>query len=268
MRSMWPNARRFQKWISEIPEETLQLTEKGFVKLPFHIGHPEILRTMMSYGTEKLSRLQEIKSRQIQSHKNFWTRLTDDDANKNLPTSHPLVNFALQEEILQIVSAYLGEPAFLEYAILTYSEHTPPPFKVSQLWHVDRDHRRMVKLFVYLTDVNDLTSGPFTFLEKGKSEKVRGGFVKRHLNDETMNLFINSDEIIQMFGSKGSTFLVDTSRCYHMGSRVQQGASRLMYTASYTGRPSIYPTAKHAVVDVDTKLSDLQTLAVRDTLKG
>lgn len=51
-----------------------------------------------------------------------------------------------------------------------------------------------------------------------------------------------------MTGAAGLGFLVDTGRCYHMGSRVGPGRSRLMHTACYITWPAIYPNFMNKVV--------------------
>jgi hypothetical protein len=39
-------------------------------------------------------------------------------------------------------------------------------------------------------------------------------------------------------------FMVDTARCLHMGSRLSEGHQRLLYTATFTSVPSMYPSYK------------------------
>ena len=46
---------------------------------------------------------------------------------------------------------------------------------------------------------------------------------------------------IEMRGPAFTTFLCETSRCLHMGSRLAPGHSRLMYTATYVPAPMAYP---------------------------
>lgn len=64
---------------------------------------------------------------------------------------------------------------------------------------------------------------------------------QRGIVDSEVFSTVQSDNLTRMFGDPGAGFLVDTGRCYHMGSRVGQGKRRLMFTACYVSRPAIYP---------------------------
>ncbi|MFZ4405004.1 MAG: hypothetical protein ACOYOK_12945, partial [Pseudobdellovibrionaceae bacterium] len=71
-----------------------------------------------------------------------------------------------------------------------------------------------------------------------------------------------SDQI-QMIKPKLSCFVVDTSKCYHMGSRLQKEHKRLLYTALYIGLPSVYPWGgQEKYTLVNSSLTPLQTMAL------
>ena len=104
--------------------------------------------------------------------------------NGRLPDTNPLIQFALQETVLQIAAEYFGSTPSITYSILTLSKGTAGPLKSSQLWHLDHDDTRVLKLFVYLTDVTDVESGPFTLLGAQDSKKVSNSFFENHLSDD------------------------------------------------------------------------------------
>ena len=45
----------------------------------------------------------------------------------------------------------------------------------------------------------------------------------------------------EMVAPRLSSFIVNTARCLHMGSRIQSDHRRLLYTATYIQQPRIYP---------------------------
>ena len=174
------------------------------------------------------------------AHKNIWLHLLDGErVDGSLPADSPFARFALQAPLLAALAEYYGELPMLDYVTLTYSGPVEGELKFSQLWHRDHDDTRVVKLFVYLTDVAD-EDGPFTFIPGPQSD--RAGFSRRsHRGDAAIAARIDVAAAVRMIAPRLSAFLVETSRCLHMGSRVAPGHERLMYTASFISAPRIYP---------------------------
>jgi hypothetical protein len=172
--------------------------------------------------------------------KDFWVHILEREmVDGSLSAASPYARFALQPAVLSVLSEIYGELPRLSYVAVTHSLPTADDFQISQLWHRDYDDTRVVKLFVYLTDVG-AGDGPFTFVPGPVSDRV-GFTLRSHNSDDAMRRFIDLDSAISMNGPKLTAFMIETSRCLHMGSRVDAGHSRLMYTATYVSAPSIYP---------------------------
>jgi hypothetical protein len=124
--------------------------------------------------------------------------------------------------------------------LLTLSKSTGKDLSYSQLWHRDHDDTRVIKFFVYLTDVEDADDGPFTFIPRPQSDKL-GFQLRSHLTDAEMATRIPLNAISQMKAPRLSAFMVDTARCLHMGSRLSPGHERLLYTATFISIPRLYP---------------------------
>lgn len=76
----------------------------------------------------------------------------------------PIIRFALNEEILELVARALGRPARLQsadYWCVLPSAFMPPV--LSQFWHRDPEDRHMLKMFLYLLPVDD-DCGPFQYV--------------------------------------------------------------------------------------------------------
>jgi hypothetical protein len=169
--------------------------------------------------------------------KDYWTRLLDEDLDEagRQPSDSPFVRLAIDEAVLRIVSAYFSDAPYLDYIYLLHSKHSPGPLRVSQLWHRDYDDTKLLKLMVYLTDCETPEDGPFTILPAALSRDV-GFTLHSHRTDAELGLE-RSARGKPFYGKKLTAFMVDTGRCYHMGSRVAEGHERLLYMAAYVTLP-------------------------------
>ena len=172
-------------------------------------------------------------------HKSFMAHLLDGDmVDGSLPTESPFARFALQAPVLAALAEHYGELPRFDYVSLIHSGPVEGELKYSQLWHRDYDDTKVVKLFVYLTDVGD-EDGPFTFIPGPQSDRV--GFSRRsHRADSDIARHVDLGAAVRMMGKKLTAFMVETSRCLHMGSRVAPGHERLMYMASFISSPRIF----------------------------
>jgi len=198
----------------------------------------------------------------LNSGKDFWERLLDEDLTEDgrQPASSPFVQLAIEERVLAVASAYLNDAPMLDYIYLLHSTHKPGPLKVSQLWHKDYDDTQVLKLFVYLTDCETDEDGPFTFVPADVSKTIPFG-IHSHRTDGEVGLQNLAKPPTVMKAPKLTAFFVDTSRCYHMGSRVAPGHERLLYMGTFTtfpkfnGRPTNY-------YKIDVTVSDRQRVAL------
>lgn len=202
---------------------------------------PAALEALAQAATIKLANARERHVAQSEQHKAFWTRLLDEDmVDGALPTDNPYVAFALQQPVLQLVSGIYGELPQLESVLLTLSRDKGGELSFSQLWHRDHDDTRVVKLFVYLTDVDTMADGPFTFLPASVSKRF-GHSLRSRRSDAAVDARIRPEEITSLIAPRLSVFMVETSRCLHMGSRMAPGHERLLYTATFISVPRLYP---------------------------
>jgi hypothetical protein len=159
----------------------------------------------------------------------FGQLLTPDD----LTGADIFLRFALQEQWLRIAAAYLGQAPKLSSIELLVSKPTDADrWHESQLWHRDYTDSKLLKLFVYLSDVDD-ESGPFTFIPAGPSATVkREHLLPRRISDERMTEQVSAADIVSVRGPSGTAFVVDTAMCYHLGSRCRS-RKRIAYVAMY-----------------------------------
>ena len=137
----------------------------------------------------------------------------------------PYLRFATDDRVVQTIANYLGVVPVLTDIDIWYSAHHPKRPKSSQLWHLDHADTTQVKCWVYLSDVGP-ENGPLTMLDADRSmqlaDETAYDFGERYrLPDE----LVPEDEIREITGPKGQVNFTDTSRCFHMGSRVAEGAA-------------------------------------------
>jgi hypothetical protein len=150
--------------------------------------------------------------------KSFLLNVLDRDA---LTLDSPFVRLALQPDVLAAVSRYLGVVPLLTTIQVFYSDVMTKAPQSSQLFHCDGDDVEQVKLFVLCSDV-DASGGPLTLLTAADSERVRkstGYQYRQRLKDKQVRR-AGGGQGTPVVGPPGTTVLVDTSRCFHFGSRV------------------------------------------------
>jgi hypothetical protein len=169
----------------------------------------------------------------------FRYLLTDDDLRR-----HPdLVDFALGDRTLGAATRYLGMVPYLSHVDLVYSLPRPGGNNIdSQLFHLDPEGLRQVKFFIQIYDVGE-AQGPFSFIPADATARVlqdvsawrkrKGLEASRRYSDEEVTAVGGDRALVTVQGPAGTAIAIDTSRCLHLGSRVQPGTFRLMLYLQY-----------------------------------
>jgi hypothetical protein len=149
----------------------------------------------------------------------------------------PLARFALRPDVLQTVSSYLGVVPLLASVNVYRSEPaTRERFVSSQLLHCDGDDTRQIKIFV-LCGAVDESNGPLMILDAAQSKTLRDRVSYEYRNrveDEEARRVMGELDLVPVVGEPGTTCVVDTSRCFHFGSRVGPDAeARLVAIVQY-----------------------------------
>lgn len=151
--------------------------------------------------------------------------------------------FALNSRLLNIANAYFQMYAKLRYYNVWNTFASQGSARESQLWHFDREDNYILKLFLYLEDVDEGT-GPFTYApgthRKGRFHSIEPEFFMeggvRRTTDEQMNAVFPREKWKRGTGKKGTIIFADT-RGFHKGGEART-KDRLMYTCMYTSRAS------------------------------
>jgi hypothetical protein len=98
------------------------------------------------------------------------------------------------------------------------------PYRESQLYHLDLHDNPLIYVLVAIEDILP-SSGPWTFLPASASAraaravKYRKSGVDYRMPDEMIYGAVDRNEAIEFSGPKGSVLFIDSSRCFHYGSR-------------------------------------------------
>jgi hypothetical protein len=175
------------------------------------------------------------------------------------------VDFCLDESILRPVAAYLGGAPYLESVELIYSKPVDDNILLykTQLWHRDVIDNRIIKLFIYMTEVTE-ENGPLSFLPRRLSRNVPW-YVEHYLSDEVISKYVLLSEQIIVTGGPGTAVMVDTRNLFHCGSRCEK--PRLTFVAHYNTGFAYDPRNLthrqwHDVARSRSDLSPLQRLAI------
>ncbi len=163
-----------------------------------------------------------------------------------LTLDSPFMKFALRSDIVGAISAYLGVVPVLARIDLWYSAH-PPGLNRTHFYHCDWTAITQMKIFVNCTNVGP-DDGPLIMVEAAKSREIRRAL--KYNYDRQGNKYYASDAQMvdrgaaahehRFTGPAGTTYLADTSRCFHYGSRIVEGAGpRLVALFQYL-RPSAF----------------------------
>jgi hypothetical protein len=133
------------------------------------------------------------------------------------------LDFALDPRVLAVVADYLGALPVLRMVELWRSVVVNRAPGNSQLYHNDHEDLRQMKVFVYVSDVDE-ASGPLTVVGAAESQEIRDrlGYVcKGKIPDARIRPLLRSDVERTLTGPRGTIAFVDTSQVLHFGSRVQ-----------------------------------------------
>jgi hypothetical protein len=222
---------------------------------------PIVQQRFAEAGVVRLDGIEASETRQTSNWKKFWVRLLDAEMQDGrLSADNIFVQYALQPAVINVIATALGEIPWLDYVLLSYSRYAGDDLASSQLWHRDHDDVRVVKLFSYLTDVEEDGDGPFTFLPRQSTEKFGYPLLGSHFPDDQVFAKVPRCDIKVMKAPRLTSFMVDTAKCLHMGSRMAQGHGRLLYTATFFAFPRMYPGAHKRPFSATPETSPLQKL--------
>lgn len=165
------------------------------------------------------------------------------------PVEYPeFVDFSTSSELIQTVACYLESIPALSTTLPSgirlvesnaeYDDQPDTPHD-SQLFHIDYYSLPNVYVLVLLEDT-EFENGPWTFLPRSVSLRAKEelGYWKRgkgyRCTDEEIFSVVDKNEVIEFTGKQGSVLFIESSGCFHFGSR-NSVEPRFQLMLGYTG---------------------------------
>ena len=155
---------------------------------------------------------------------------------EDFDAANPLFRFAFSDAILGAANSYFGGAFSMASLQVMRSFPTHGELRESQKWHRDYGDAKSLHFVMYLTEVRREEHGPFTFLNKPTSRRVRRSPIIRRLSDEQIAAETGTRDFEVFRGGPGDAIFVDPAVCYHFGSRCKRPRTAVFITFN-THRP-------------------------------
>jgi hypothetical protein len=156
---------------------------------------------------------------------------------EHLHAQNPVMRFAFSPEVLGAADEYFGGRLTLDSLQVLWSFPTTD-LRESQMWHRDYGDSKSFHSITYLNDVRTDADGPFVFVDRAATRRIKSLPIIRRIDDETFKEELGDIEPVSFFGGSGETVFVDPAACYHYGSRCLSGRLALFVTFN-TDRPYV-----------------------------
>lgn len=154
---------------------------------------------------------------------------------------HPsLFLWGLEERLLNIVENYLGLPVAY-HGLYMRRDLANGVQRRTRLWHLDKEDRRMLKIIIYLEDVNH-DGGPFQYIPKSLTPTISRSLKYNYdtIKDKVMERVVPPSRWKSCVGPAGTVLLIDPASMFHRG-KLPVGSDRLTLFFDYTSRKPKHP---------------------------
>lgn len=148
--------------------------------------------------------------------------------------------WGLEERLLNIVENYLGLPVAY-YGLYMRRDLANGVLRRTRLWHLDKEDRRMVKIIIYLKDVNH-DKGPFQYIPKSLTHTISRLLKYNYgtIKDQEMERVVPPSQWKTCVGPAGTVLLIDPASIFHRG-KVPITSDRFTIFFDYTSRKPKHP---------------------------
>ncbi|WP_221642809.1 phytanoyl-CoA dioxygenase [Nostoc sp. 2RC] len=160
-----------------------------------------------------------------------------------------IFNWGNHTRLLNIIENYIGLPVAFHGVHLRKDFPSKHQFG-TLLWHSDAEDRRIIKIFIYLNDVEEKT-GPFEYIPRSLTPIFSWKYIQLYyklfksnymgIDDEDVKPVIPKSAWKSCTGAAGTVIIVDTKNALHHGTVRTEERSTLFfcYTANPPERPEL-----------------------------
>ncbi|BBD57811.1 hypothetical protein NIES2109_05790 [Nostoc sp. HK-01] len=174
------------------------------------------------------------------------------DSSQNYPEIYTVThlanfyNWGSEKRLLNILEHYIGLPVAYHGVQIRKDFLNTSQFS-TMLWHRDSEDRRIIKIIIYLNDV-EAENGPFEYVPASFTSIYNPNFYRLYykiyntgIDDKSLNTIVPKSAWKSCTGPAGTVIIVDTQRLLHHGTVRTQERSTLffVYTANPPKRPGL-----------------------------
>ncbi|WP_016952886.1 hypothetical protein [Anabaena sp. PCC 7108] len=143
--------------------------------------------------------------------------------------------WGLEQRLLNIIENYFGFPVAY-HGVYFRRDISNQLEKGSRLWHIDREAQRVMKIIIYLNDIDE-NHGPFQYISQSLTSDIAHSlkYVSGYISDKIMQEFTSSENYKSCLGSIGTVVFAATDRIFHRG-KIPIKSDRFALFFDYTPR--------------------------------
>ena len=196
----------------------------------------------------------------LPSHAGKHTLMANAD---HLLAHSEIIRWGLSERLIKIVESYLGLP--VGYGAVSFYYSVADGRDVGpRIWHRDKEDWKMVKIAVYLNDVDEF-GGPFQCVKSDVNKFLienlpqYKGFTNLEL-EQLLKTNNPADCLTSCVGKTGTVIFTDTSKYYHRGKPPSKSDRSAIFFHYFSHRPKnpFYcdrsPLSSQQIIDFDKQL--------------
>ena len=236
----------------DLQQTVQEIEQKGYVKYPALVSS-EICEGLKQIALKEPSWVRPIDVGTMKFHDKPMHAVYDPanpigiryDMFAEQLIQYPLIQKLVTDpSLLALAQSYLKAPPVLDGVNMWWctSYAKTASAEAAQMYHFDLERPKWIKIFVYLTDINEET-GPHCFVAKShKSKGIPWKLLKRgyaRIEDHEVAEVYKPEDVLTMTGPKG-TLLAEDTRGLHKGLHLKHG-ERLIFQIQYSN--SLFATS-------------------------
>ena len=250
---------------------------KNFFKISNKSEYADILEAN-GFATLKLSDISN-KKEFFESINKFRDKFDDISRSEIYMGNSNVMTYCLEynqtvknvaDPFVDIATQYFGTLPILSSCRLWYSPNNSDEHSKGQLLHIDSEDFKQINVFIPIEEIQ-LENGPLHIIPKEESKKLYKTLIDKKIINRRNDLI--GDEYIKEFNYKTTPILikkdqcslVDTSKCYHFGSRKSLKPRKLLnlqFTTAFAGKTPVFRN-----YDIEKKFSSKKDKLVYGSYK-
>ncbi|MEB3123213.1 MAG: hypothetical protein VKL41_18565 [Snowella sp.] len=221
-----------QQIVNALESEGIYMTSVESLNLPNSVEFMKVAQKMTELLQENTKHLfQRFPSEQF--HEVYATE-------KQVIDHIDIIAWSLNQRLINIVEAYLKLPVAYDGPACFLSVNNGEEYG-ARAWHRDREDRRMIKVCVYLNDVDE-EGGPVQCLKPRFNDYVCAAIKHRYRSvyqAEMDSLYLPEfgDALVSCVGKIGTVILLDTARFYHRGKAPMDSDRKAIFFSYFSRSP-------------------------------